>query len=604
MKNAIKDGDEKRNPLSYLFGKTWQYSLGNRPNVALYWVMFIMANVFTLVFHPLVIAKVMDAIQKNGVYHDNIVYICELLLLTLALDLLFWFFHGPARIIERSNGFKAKANYRKHLLKGVMTLSLDWHSDHHSGDTIDKIEKGTSALYRFSVDSFEVISSVVQLVVSYVMLTYFSPPAGAIVIVMIAITVWITTRFDKVIIGEYKELNRAENQISESVYDSISNITTVIILRVERLVFDAISKKIDKPFELFRKNNIKTELKWFLTEMCCDVMTFIVLAVYFISNIDSVGGIMIGSVYLLFRYLDKIGQIFFRFCGMYGDILQHRSKISNSEELTADFRQESFANHVLPADWKSIDVKGLSFSYQNGEGKDLNLKDISLTIRRGEKIALVGVSGSGKTTLLKVIRNLHHPRDLDLKVDGLAVTAGFEGISRAIALVPQDPEIFATTIRENITLGADYSAETVRKFTDMACFTDVAESLPKKLDSSINEKGVNLSGGQRQRLALARGLLACEDKSLVLLDEPTSSIDVATEMEIYGNIFREFSGKSIISSIHRLHLLPSFDRIYVFDQGRIIGQGTLAELLSTCSQFKELWTKYNERGEGVNGDVK
>jgi len=595
MKNRSRIGKEKRNPLFYLFGKTWQYSSGNRKNIALYWSLFIVGNAFLLIFHPLVMAKVIDVIQKEGVSRNNIVFLFELLSLTLVLDFLFWVFHGPARVIERSNGFKAKANYRKHLLKGVMTLPLDWHSDHHSGDTIDKIEKGTVALYAFSVDSFEVIASVVQLIVSYAMLTYFSRPAALIVLVMIGITVWITTRFDKFLISDYKELNRAENHISESVYDAISNITTVVILRVERLVFEAIGKKIDKPFELFKKNSVRNETKWFLTNMCCTVMTILVLAVYFIQHMSSIQGILIGNVYLLFRYLDKISELFFRFCGMYGDILQRKAKVMNSEILTSDFRQENFTNHVLPENWETIKVDNLNFSYQNGGSVELHLKDVSLTVNRKERIALVGPSGSGKTTLLKIIRNLYHPHEINLSVDGKIISQGFDGISRAIALVPQDPEIFATTIRENITLGAEYSHEMIRKFTDMACFTDVVESLPKGLESSINEKGVNLSGGQRQRLALTRGLLACDDKSVVLLDEPTSSVDIANEKTIYRNLFREFSGKSIISSIHRLHLLPLFDRIYMFDKGRVIGNGTLYELISTCPQFQALWNKYQER---------
>lgn len=595
MKSAIQTKEEERNPFFYLFSKTWLYSLGNRKNIVLYWILFIIGNAFLMIFHPLVLAKVMDTLQKEGITRNNITFLCELLLATLALDLFFWIFHGPARVIERVNGFKAKANYRKHLLKGVMTLPLEWHCDHHSGDTIDKVEKGTVALYAFSVDSFEIIAAVVQLIVCYVMLTYFSWSAAVIVSLMIALTVWIITRFDRILIKEYKELNHAENNISESVYDSISNITTVIILRVERLIFEAIGKKIDSPLGLFRKNNIRNETKWFLTNMCCSITTIIVLATYFFQNINSAQGILIGNVYLLFRYLDKISELFFRFCGMYGDILVRKTKIMNSEELTSDFKEENFTNHVLPDDWESIQIKGLNFSYQNGGKVDLHLEDISMGIRRGERIAFIGASGSGKTTLLKVIRNLYSPREVILEVDGQAVPQGFDGISRAIALIPQDPEIFATTIRENITLGAEYSPEKVKKFTDMACFTDVIEELPKGLESSINEKGVNLSGGQKQRLALARGLLACDDKSLVLLDESTSSVDIITEIAIYQNILREFQGKSIISSMHRLHLLPLFDHIYMFDKGGIVAHGSLEELLTSNSQFQELWEKYNRQ---------
>jgi ABC-type multidrug transport system fused ATPase/permease subunit len=192
---------------------------------------------------------------------------------------------------------------------------------------------------------------------------------------------------------------------------------------------------------------------------------------------------------------------------------------------------------------------------------------------------------------------LYHPSSFNLSVDEQIIPQGFEGISRAIALVPQNPEIFATTILSNITMGADYDIEFVHRFTDMACFTDVVLGLPKQFESSIKEKGVNLSGGQQQRLALSRGLLACHDKDIVLLDEPTSSLDTITEMKVYKSIFREFQGKTIISSIHRLHLLPLFDRICIFEGGQIIASGTLSELLSSCSQFEALWQQYTEHSQ-------
>ena len=103
---------------------------------------------------------------------------------------------------------------------------------------------------------------------------------------------------------------------------------------------------------------------------------------------------------------------------------------------------------------------------------------------------------------------------------------------------------------------------------------------------------MNLSGGEKQRLALARGLLACENKSIVLLDEPTSSVDSKTELMIYKNIFKAFKKKTIISSIHRLHLLPLFDRIYLFRGGKIIASGTLKELIKTSKEFKKRWEEY------------
>ena len=117
------------------------------------------------------------------------------------------------------------------------------------------------------------------------------------------------------------------------------------------------------------------------------------------------------------------------------------------------------------------------------------------------------------------------------------VKGGFKSISSYISLIPQDPEIFSSTIKENITLGLSFSDKEIKKFTDLARFSDVVKKLPKGLNSSIVEKGVNLSGGEKQRLALSRGLLASEDKEIILLDEPTSSVDSKNELLIYQNIY-------------------------------------------------------------------
>jgi ABC-type multidrug transport system fused ATPase/permease subunit len=201
----------------------------------------------------------------------------------------------------------------------------------------------------------------------------------------------------------------------------------------------------------------------------------------------------------------------------------------------------------------------------------------------------VGESGSGKTTSLHVMRDLYHPQSLKLSVDGVHIPAGFEGIARAIALIPQDPEIFATTILENITLGANYEIDTVLRCTDMACITSVIQSLPKGFHSSIKEKGVNLSGGEQQRLALARGLLACSDKDIILLDEPTSSLDMPNERKIYDAIFAGFPDQTIISSVHKPHLLPLFDRICIFEKGKIVASGTMNKLLKSHLPFREMW---------------
>lgn len=162
-------------------------------------------------------------------------------------------------------------------------------------------------------------------------------------------------------------------------------------------------------------------------------------------------------------------------------------------------------------------------------------------------------------------------------------------INESVTLFPQEPEIFENTISYNITLGLPFQPDEIMSVCNSAHFSEVVEMLPQGLLSDIREKGVNLSGGQKQRLALARGILAARNSQVILLDEPTSSVDPKTEAMIYEKMFQAFADKAIISAMHRLHLLPQFDYIYVLDQGRIAAEGTFHYLRANSPAFQELW---------------
>ncbi len=579
---------EWKNPLFYLFSKKWQYS-DDKAIIVCFWGMFILAEIIETFVSPLVMASIINKVQNEGVDSSNIgAYYEQLSLLVLAI-ICAWALHGPARVMERTSGFKATTNYTKYLLGGVIKLPMEWHVDHHSGDTIDKVKKGTEAIRDFSDSSFVIIYALIRLIGAYCMLTYFNHSASYIVITMIIITVLITTQFDKILVKQYDEINALENKVSEGIFDSFSNITTIIVLRVEQIYLNTMYKKIDAAFEISKKNYKLNEIKWFLVQLSCVLMTVLVLGSYFYETSSTGKTVVIGSLFLLIKYLDQVSNLFFQFAQDYGNIQRQRSRIKNSEKLSEDFKERSLSNHVLPQKWNVLGIENLNFSYTGGKEGRIHIDNVNLDIVRGQKIAFVGKRGSGKTTLLKLIRDLYHCLTLKLTVDGVEIIEGFAGIERAIALVPQMPEVFSTTIRENITLGEEVREEEIKKFTDIACFTEVIPSLPKGLDSVTKEKGVNLSGGQQQCLALARGLLASRGREILLLDEPTSSLDKATEKTIYGNIFKNFPDKTVISTVHGLHLLPLFDVIYVFDEGKIVGKGTIAELLTTCPEFETLW---------------
>ncbi|MBI2102260.1 ABC transporter ATP-binding protein [Candidatus Woesearchaeota archaeon] len=584
----------KDEPVVFLTRKTWKYSEGNRSKIIVYVTLFIIANAIDLLW-PLLIAKILNFIQENGVTTQNITTLIWYFSFFLVLTVGFWIFHGPARVIENRNAFLAKANYKKYLLDGTMSLPAEWHTEHHSGDTIDKIEKATTALFQFSSDSFEVIETIVRFIGSYIALVYFNFQASYLVLLMVILTVYVILRFDKILVKQYSELYEAENGISAKVFDTLSNITTVIILRIEKLLSNVIFRKIMLPFKLFLRNNKINEVKWFLVSMFASTMTALVLFTYLYSQAKAGTVIIIGTVYALYGYLYNINTLFYRFAYKYSDIIKQKTAVLNGEKIAREFRNQEKVKTIGPSPrWKNIEIKDLSFSYHTEEGADLHLENISFTIRRGEKIAFIGDSGSGKTTLLKVMRDIYHQKSGNISLDGKELPTGFRYISTMISLIPQEPEIFATTIKENITFGAKYSREEIRKYTDMATCTEVIGQLPRGLQSSLVEKGVNLSGGQKQRLALARGLMASEDKEIILLDEPTSSVDVKNELSIYQNIFKAFKEKTIISSVHRLHLLSLFDTIYYFRNGTIIYSGTFDQLLRESKSFQNLWERYTK----------
>jgi ABC-type multidrug transport system fused ATPase/permease subunit len=513
------------NPLIYLIKKMWKYAEFNRPKVVLYVILSIIANIIHSL-DPILIGFMMNVIQQEGINQTNLPKIILLLSLFVAAEIVFWMFHGPSRVIENVNAFIVRNNYKKYLLKGVMDLPIEWHTDHHSGDTIDKIEKGTKVLFEFSSITFQIITAVITLITSVAVLFYFDISIGIITVVSVLLVFQIIFFFDKKIIPGYKIVNRLENTTAEKVYDSLSNIVTVIILRIESLVLKTIDTALEKPYNQFKKNHQLNEFKWFLVGAAGRLVVIVSIIGYILIHWHS-GTILAGTIYIIYNSSDQLRKTFSSFAYLYSQMVSHRASVANAEELSKDFITNKTATHNhLPTTWNTILIKDLSFSYNTQDDADLHIDTAAMTIKKGERIAVIGESGGGKSTFLKLFRDLYHPKHVELIIDNKKTKENFASIRDSISLIPQDPEIFATTIRENITVGVEYADNIIKQYTDAACFSDVVARLPHGLESSIVEKGVNLSGGEKQRLALVRGLLASQDKEIVLLDEPTRKDEV------------------------------------------------------------------------------
>jgi ATP-binding cassette, subfamily B, bacterial len=189
---------------------------------------------------------------------------------------------------------------------------------------------------------------------------------------------------------------------------------------------------------------------------------------------------------------------------------------------------------------------------------------------------------------------LHSADRVEVECDGVKLQHGLSHLAKHTTLMPQDPEIFADTIRFNIAFGLESDEAQILAAVRAARFETVLDRLPSGLDTNIAENGVNLSGGEKQRLALARGFyFACDkDSDIILLDEPTSSVDTDNEKKIYNRLINLFKDKCVVSSVHKLHLAEMFDTIYVFDDGKIVESGDFNSLLINGGAFAQMWQTY------------
>lgn len=247
-----------------------------------------------------------------------------------------------------------------------------------------------------------------------------------------------------------------------------------------------------------------------------------------------------------------------------------------------------------PFDWNEIHMKNISFQF---EDERQALQNVTIHLEKGKRIAFVGESGSGKSTLLKIIRGIYPVMDDVIEIDKESKKHNIAELSTITTLIPQEPEMFDHTVLYNISMGLDCSEEEIKEAMYLSGFDEVIDKLPNGIQSSISEDGVNLSGGEKQRLALARGVFSIKDSSIILLDEPTASLDAETEFKIYQRMFQRYSDPCIVSVLHRLHLLHLFDYIYVFRNGKIIEEGTLEQLIELKGYFGELYGQYMQSTE-------
>jgi len=256
-----------------------------------------------------------------------------------------------------------------------------------------------------------------------------------------------------------------------------------------------------------------------------------------------------------------------------------------------DLKNEIINGSKSLKSFEGILIKNIKFRYE-GSTKDI-IHNTSLKILKNKRIALVGPSGSGKSTLLSLIIRLFDVNEGRISINGVDIKdLNLKSLRNILSYVSQDTVLFDGTILENIKYNSTASENDLYKFAELACLSEFINELPEKFNTKIGENGIKLSGGQRQRIAIARAL--AKKKSLILLDEPSSNLDLKTEEQLFKNL-NKIKSITLVVVAHRLSTIKDFDEIYYMEKGEILEKGSHKSLMLRKSHYYKLFQKQNKK---------
>jgi ATP-binding cassette subfamily B protein len=582
---------ESNNPFVVLYQAIWYYSRGFRYYMPIYLTLLLTALVMNQSL-PFVMGKIITELQVIVSAKESITKtLVHLLIIYGMLSLTNWAFWGPGRVIERRFALRIKERCYNDLYNRTQSLPLAWHQDHHSGNLMSRISTCIESLYAYTETQFIILRTLIRLIIPVGFLFILAWPLAVTCVITLIIVVPIALKFDKHLLIYFTKRREVGHKISALMFDYIANIQTIITLRLGGHTKKEIAQRVRQQREVAYPEGTLIEWKWATIDTLVNINQIIVI-IYMVWLFQKGQFTEIGLIVSVLQYTQSFSGAFFDIGSRYETIQRQANDIRATQAIHDAY--EDLPSHTSEEDdhivsFTQIDVHDMVFAYKDNQiGK---LDHVSVSLRKGQKIAFVGSSGSGKSTTMKLLRGLYPLQSGTLIIDGVTQD-DFEPLKSVTTLIPQEPEIFENTIRYNITMGVEHDDADILEACRIACFDTVLNQLPHGLDTDIREKGVNLSGGQKQRLALARGVFAIEDSDIILLDEPTSSVDGMTEQRIYDNLLRAFPDKCLVSSIHRLHMLTQFDMIYVFDRGRVVQSGMLKDLLQHEGLFKSMYKAY------------
>ena len=477
---------------------------------------------------------------------------------------------------------------RRELFEKISRLPIKYTDTHRHGDIMSRmtndIDNVSSAISQSLTSLF---SGVITVTGAVVMMLWFSPAVTLVAILTIPLTLLVSSMLAKFMRKYFIRQQTLLGQLNGQVEEMVTGYTTVISYGKEPEAVEKFSAISDE----FRRCSISARV-W--GSIMGPIMNFIGNLQYvLVAGFGGVlmlrgGNITIGSIQAMLQYSKKLSRPINMIANQYSSLL---TALAGAERifdiLDTPNEVDEGKSDITPADIHGdIDFEHIDFSYVEGERV---LKGLSLSVKPGQKIAIVGATGSGKTTIDNLLTRSYQLDGGRITIDGTDITEIPKStLRRAIAIVLQDTVLFSDTIRSNIKYGRlDATDDEMKRAAATARADTFIERLPEGYDTVLAESGSNLSEGQRQLLAIARAVLA--DPKILILDEATSSVDTRTEMHIQKAMAELMKNRTSLIIAHRLSTIRNADVIVVLSHGEIVETGNHDELLARGGEYSKLY---------------
>ena len=477
---------------------------------------------------------------------------------------------------------------RSDVYKALNQLSINFFENRSTGELMSRVNDDVNYVERIFIDGVEqVVTAILTLTGITVILFYLHWQLALVALLPIPLLIWGACLYTNRAHGLYHTVRESAAKMNARLQDSISGIREIFAFNRQLHEISRFEKRsreyCDRNLDVMSLWAIYSPTMMFLGSLGT---AFILLYGIGLVRADelTVGSLVafIGYLALFYTPINQLHSV--------NHMLQHA--LASGERLFEIIDSEpdvkELPNAILPSTniRGEIEFQGVTFAYVKGKPA---IKNLSCTIKPGEKIALVGHTGSGKSTLVKLLLRFY---DLDcglISLDGLNISdLKISYLREQIGMVSQDPFLFNGTVAENILYGnVEANREQMIKASTAAYADDFIKNLPKGYDTLIGERGVKLSGGEKHRIAIARTLL--KDPPILILDEATASVDTETEKKIKKALDCLMAGRTTILIAHRLSTLEGADRILVIKSGKLVGSGTHDSMIKSDTEYAQLF---------------